>query len=71
MHKMFSKSYIILPLEFALDYIVLNYYLLDTTCFTYAEDNFISDQLAWQDWLLQTTLHNWTNIVRKMCQHPL
>ena len=39
--KTFSKSYIIPPLELTLDYIVLNYCLLDTTCFTYAEGNFI------------------------------
>ena len=37
---MFSKSYIIPLLELTLDYIVLNYYLLDTTCFTYVKDNF-------------------------------
>ena len=41
MNKMFPKSYIILPLELILDYIVLNYCLLDATCFTNAEDNFI------------------------------
>ena len=39
--KMFSKSYIIPLLEFTFDYIVLNYCSLDTTCFTYTEDNFI------------------------------
>ena len=39
---MFSKSYIIPPLELTLDYIVLNYCLLDTTCFTSVEDNFIN-----------------------------
>ena len=33
---MFSKSYIIPPLELTLDYIVLNYFLLDTFCFSYA-----------------------------------
>ena len=48
MNKIFSKSCIIPPLELALDNIVLNYCLLDTTCFTCAEDNFISHQLAWQ-----------------------
>ena len=37
MNKTFSKRYIILPFELTLDYIVL----LDTTRFTYAEDNFI------------------------------
>ena len=36
MNKTFSKSYIILPLELILDYIVLNYCLLNTICFTYA-----------------------------------
>ena len=41
MNKVYSKSYIISPLELTLDYIVLNYCLLDTTCFTYAEENFI------------------------------
>ena len=40
MNKMFSKSYIIPPLELTLDCIVLNYFLLDT-CFTYKEKNFI------------------------------
>ena len=38
---MFFKSYIIPPLEFTLDYIVLTYCLFDTTCFTYAVNNFI------------------------------
>ena len=41
MNEMFLKTYIISPLELTLDYIELNYGLLDTTCFTYAEDNFI------------------------------
>ena len=41
MNKTFTESYIISPLELTIDYIVLNYYLLDTTCFTYAEDNYI------------------------------
>ena len=41
MNKMSSKSYIIPPLELTLDYIVLDYCLLDTTSFTYAENNFI------------------------------
>ena len=41
MNKTFSESYIITLIELILDYIVLNNYLLDTTCFTYAEDNFI------------------------------
>ena len=53
MNKTFSKSYIILLLELTLDYIVLNYWLPDTTCFTYAEDHFYQNhQLAWQktDW---------------------
>ena len=40
-NKMFSKSYIIPALELTLDYIVLNYCLLDATCFTHAEDTFI------------------------------
>ena len=44
MNKVFSKIYIILTL----DYIVVHYCLLDTTSFTYAEDNFISYQLVWQ-----------------------
>ena len=49
MNKTFSKSYIIPPLERTSDNIMLNYCSLDTTCFTYAEDNFItSHQLAWQ-----------------------
>ena len=34
MNKTFPKSYIIPPLELTLDYIVLNFYLLDTTRFT-------------------------------------
>ena len=33
---MFSKSYVLPPLELTLDYMVLNYCLLDITCFTYA-----------------------------------
>ena len=37
---MFSKSYIILLFELTLDYSVFNYCLQDTTCFTYAEDDF-------------------------------
>ena len=41
MNKTFSKSYIIPQLEFALDYTVFNYCLLDTTCFIYAKHNFI------------------------------
>ena len=41
LNKTFSKSYIIPPLELTLDHIVLNYYLVDTTEFIYAEDNFI------------------------------
>ena len=41
MNKRFSKSYIMPPLELTLDSIVINYNLLNTTCFTYAEDNFI------------------------------
>ena len=36
MNKTFSKSYILSPLELILDYIVLNYCLLDTTSFIYA-----------------------------------
>ena len=38
---MFSKSYVISQLEFTLNNIVLNYCLLDATCFNYADDNFI------------------------------
>ena len=41
MNKTFSKSYIIPLLQLTLDYIVLNYCLLDTICFTYAVVNFI------------------------------
>ena len=41
MNKTFPTSYILLSLELTLDFIVLDYSLLDTTCFTYAEDNFI------------------------------
>ena len=33
MNKIFYKSYIIPSLELTLDYIVLNYSFLDTTCF--------------------------------------
>ena len=40
-NKMLSKSDIIAPLELILDYIVLTSCLLDTTCFTYTEENFI------------------------------
>ena len=45
MNKVFSKRYIIPLLELTLDFIVLNYFLLDTR-FTYAEVNFIKHQLA-------------------------
>ena len=41
MNKTFPKCYIIPPLELKLNYIVMNYCLQNTTCFTYAEDNFI------------------------------
>ena len=41
MNKMSSKSSIIPPVELAIDYIVLNYCLLDIICLTYADDNFI------------------------------
>ena len=41
MNKAFSKSYIIPLIEFKLDYFVFTYCLLETTCFTNAEDNFI------------------------------
>ena len=68
---MFSKSYIILPLEHILDYIGLNYCLLHAICFTYAKEN-----------LSVTSLHNKRptapNITaqlnqysNKNCQHPL
>ena len=72
MNKTFSKIYIIQPLKFTLDYIVLNCCLLDITCFTYAEENFM--------WV--TNLHDRRltapNIIaqlnqcrEKMRQHPL
>ena len=48
MNKTFSKSFIIPPLELTLIYIVLNYCLRDMTCFTDAEDNFISLRFMWQ-----------------------
>ena len=73
MNKTFSKSYIIRPLELELDYVVFNYCLLDTTCFTNAEDNFIrvtSLRGRTEGRLLQTSLHNWTNVINK-CHHPL
>ena len=41
MNNTFSISYIIPPLEYKFDYIVLNYCLLETTSFTDTEDNFI------------------------------
>ena len=69
--KIFFKIYIIPPLELTLNYIVLKYSLLDTTCFTYAEDNFISPPACViEEWLLQTSLHIWTHNVKKICQHP-
>ena len=41
-------NYIIPQLELILDYIVLNHWLLDSTCFNNAGDNFISHHLVWQ-----------------------
>ena len=41
MNKTFSKSDIIPPFELTFDDIVLNYCLLDITCFPCAVDNFI------------------------------
>ena len=38
---MFSKSWIITPLQLTWDYIVLTYCSLDTICFSYAVDHFI------------------------------
>ena len=71
MNKSFSKIYIIPLSELTLDYIVLNFCLLDMTCFTYADDNFISHQLAWQkaDCSKQ---HCTTEPMcwKKFCQHP-
>ena len=55
--KTFSKSYIIPPLELTLENIVLNYCLLDTTCFTYADDNFTWVTSLRYRRLLQTSLH--------------
>ena len=61
MNKTFSKSYFMPPAELTLDYILWNYCLLDTTCFTYAEVNFIRVSILGYrrlTWLLQTSLHN-------------
>ena len=44
MNKMFSKSYIILPFELSLDYIILNYCLLVTI----VKKNFI-----WWGWRVE------------------
>ena len=32
---------------------------------TKAEDNFISHQLEWQGWLLDTSLYKWNNDLKK------
>ena len=73
MYKTFSKIYIIPPLDLILDYIVLNYCLFDTSCFTYAEDHFISHQLAWQkaDYPKHhciTELMSWKKCVNIYCE---
>ena len=54
---MFSKIYIVPPLVFTLNYIVLNYWLLDSTCFIYAEGQFHqSPTCKTKGWLLQKSL---------------
>ena len=73
MNKAFSKNDIIPPFEVTLDYIVLNYYLLDATSFIYAEDNFISVTGLCDR---QLTAPNITAQLKqccekKLCQHPL
>ena len=72
MNKTFSKSYIIPPFELTLDNIVLNYCLLDTTCFTSADNNFMRETI------LSDRRQTASNIIaqlnqchEKMCQHPL
>ena len=50
MYKTFSKSYIIPPLKLTIDYIVLIYCLLDSTCFIYVSDNIMNR--VTKDWLL-------------------
>ena len=72
MNKTFPKSYIIPPLEFTLDYIVLTYCLLDTTYFTYAEDNFIRVTSLRGRRLTAPSITTQLNQCReKMCRHPL
>ena len=46
-------------MELTGDNIVLNYCLLDTTCFTYVEDNFSSHQFVWQK--ADCSTHHCTN----------
>ena len=72
MIKTFFKSYIIQPLELSLDYIVLNYCFLETSRFTFAEDNFIRGNI------LRDRKLNAPNITvqlkqspKKISQHPL
>ena len=73
MNKIFSKSYSIPPLELTLDYIVLDYCLLDTICSTYAEDNFIRVTNLRDSKLTapNITVQLDQCCEKKMCQHPL
>ena len=71
MDKTFSKNYIILPLKLTLNYIVLNYFL-DTTCFSYASDNFIRVTCLRNRRLTAPNISAQLNQYReKMFQHPL
>ena len=72
MNKTFPKSYIMLPLELTLDYIVLNYCLLDTNCFTNAENNFIRITSLHDRRLTALNITAQLNQCReKMSHHPL
>ena len=72
MKKTFSKSFLIPPLELTLDNIVLNYCLLDSVCFTYAEDSFLRIT-SWRDRKLACSKHHCTTepMSLKVCQQPL
>ena len=72
MNKTFSKSYFIPPLEHSLDNIVLNYSLLDTSCFICAYDNFIRVTSLCDRKLNASNITAQLNQCReKLCQHSL
>ena len=69
MNKTFSKTYIISSLKLTLDYIVLC--LLDSTCFIFAEDNFIRVTSLRDRKLIARNITIHLNQCReKMYQHP-